>query len=111
MNFKKIFVFKEKEVISTYKGQDDYVIKGTINTWVFDKLIENPDLYGGDNGNAAIQLQYIIEMNQGKRVDVLTLETFKHSTAVSRAKNDLLKRYPEFDRRVKNKPKDEGTVA
>ena len=85
-----------------------YTVSGELNQWVLGKLAKNPELYGGDKGNSAIQLAYIQEMNQGLEVEFLTLDEFTKST--SRAKNALLKLYPELDYRIKNKPKEKNRI-
>lgn len=82
-----------------------YNIKNSISEWTLDKLKSNPKLYGGDNGNSEIVLAYIKETNPFSFVNSLTTETLTHATAVSRCKNKLLQIYPQYDYRVKNKPK------
>lgn len=82
-----------------------YSIKETITQWTLRKLESNPELYGGDNGNNEIILAYIKETHTFGFVNSLTVETIAHSVAVSRCKNKLLELHPEFDYRIKNKPK------
>ena len=82
-----------------------YSIKETIGEWTLKKLRENPELYGGDNGNNEIILAYLKETHPFHFVGSLTSETIAHSVAVSRCKNKLLEEFPELDYRVKYKPK------
>lgn len=82
-----------------------YSIHDNITQWTLEKIKSNPELFGGDNGNNEIILAYIKETNPFSFVSSLTTTTIAHSVAVSRARNKMLKDYPEFDFRIKNKPK------
>lgn len=82
-----------------------YLIESSIIEWTLNKLKSNPKLYGGDNGNNEIILAYLKETNPFATIVSLTTESIAHSVAVSRCKNKLLEQYPEYDFRVRNKPK------
>lgn len=82
-----------------------YSINQSITEWTLNKLKSNPELYGGDNGNNEIILAYLKETNPFGFVIGLSSESIGHCVAVSRCKNKLLVSFPEYDYRVKNKPK------
>ena len=82
-----------------------YTINDTLKQWTYNKILSNPELYGGDNGNNAIILAYLQDTNPFGLVVSLTNDAIAHSVAVSRCKNKLLELHPELDFRVKNKPK------
>jgi len=73
-----------------------------LKDWTLNKLQENPKLFGGDDGNSAIILEYLKDMSPHDKVTLITHETVSNSVSVSRIKNKLLCDYPEFDYRVKN---------
>ena len=73
--------------------------------WVQKKIYKNPKLYGGDNGNPAIMLEYLREFHSNTLVKDLTLEIMSHIVSISRIRNKILEKHPEFDYRVKYKAK------
>lgn len=73
--------------------------------WTLEQIESNPKLYGGDDGNPAIIKRYLSVMHGNTTADNLTLEAISQSVAVSRMRNKLLEIYPEYDYRVKYKPK------
>ena len=79
--------------------------KDLLKQWVLRKIYENPKLYGGDNGNPAIIREYLRELHGKTKVENLTLEAISHCVAVSRIRNKILEKHPEFDFRVKHKAK------
>ena len=80
-------------------------MKEILVVWTLNTLQSNPSLFGGDNGNPAIILQYLKETSTNDSVTTMTYETISNAVTVSRFKNKLLSRYPELDHRDKNKPK------
>ena len=74
--------------------------KDIYREWTLKKLEENPKLFGGDKGNAAIMLEYLIRMHKGTKVEDLTLEALSQIASVSRIKNKLLEVYHEYDYRI-----------
>ena len=75
----------------------DNFTQNQLYKWTYDKIKSNPKYYGGDDGNPAIILTYLEEMKQ------LTLSTVRHSVAVSRIRNKLLLKNPQYDFREKYK--------
>lgn len=73
--------------------------------WTLDTIKDNPQRYGGDDGNPAIILQYLREASPSDSITLMTLETVSNAVTVSRLKNQLLLKYPEYDHRVKNQSK------
>jgi len=74
-------------------------------SWTLKKIEDNPHLFGGDNGNPAIIKEYLTEMHGKTNVEDLSLSAISQSVAVSRDRNKILERYPQYDFRVKNKRK------
>jgi len=81
----------------------DNFLQNQLYRWTYNKIKANPKYYGGDEGNPAIILTYLQEMKS------LSISTIRHSVAVSRFRNKLLEKYPQFDCRVKYKPKSKKT--
>jgi hypothetical protein len=79
--------------------------KEIFREWILAKIVENPQLYGGDKGNPAIIHTYLSELHTGTKVEDLTYEEISQSVAVSRMRNSLLEIFPEYDFREKYKPK------
>jgi len=74
-------------------------------TWTLEKIEANPKLFGGDNGNPAIIGEYLKELHGNTKAGDLTLGAISQSVAVSRDRNKILEKYPQYDYRVKHKPK------
>ena len=77
----------------------DNFLQNQLYRWTYDKIKSNPKYYGGDIGNPAIILTYLEEMKH------LSISTVRHSVAVSRIRNKLLEKFPQYDNREKYKPK------
>ena len=73
--------------------------------WTLEKIEENPKLFGGDKGNPLIIKEYLTEFHGKTNAEDLTLSAISHSVRVSRDRNLILKKYPRYDYRIKNKPK------
>ena len=73
--------------------------------WTYDKLKSNPKKYGGDNGNAEITHSFLLDFFGDKIVSSLEVYNFSILSSVSRIRNKLLKKNPQFDMRIRNKPK------
>lgn len=73
--------------------------------WTLKKIEENPQLFGGDNGNPAIIKAYLTELHGKTKAEDLTLSAISQSVGVSRDRNKILEQYPQYDFRVKHKPK------
>ena len=80
-------------------------MKAEYKKWTLDQIKSNPKLFGGDSGNPAIIKQYLTKLHGNTKACDLTLEAISQSVAVSRTKNKLLKKYKQYDFRVKNRPK------
>ncbi len=76
-----------------------------LREWSLKKIESNPQLFGGDNGNPAIIKEYLSELHSGTKVEDLSQDSISKSVAVSRMRNKLLEIYPEYDFRIKHKPK------
>ena len=83
----------------------DKYFKNQLYKWTYEKIESNPYKYGGDYGNAIIMHSYMMEHFSDKMV--LSLEVTNYSTisTISRIRNKLLEKNPQFDKRVKYKPK------
>ncbi len=81
-------------------------MKKLLTIWTLNKLESDPKLFGGDNGNSAIMLHYLSEMQEDDKISNVPLNTMSNAVSVSRIKNELLKKYPQYDFRVKNKAQD-----
>jgi len=79
--------------------------KDLLKQWVLKKIKENPKLYGGDNGNPAIIKEYLRELHGKTPAEDLTLPAISQSVAVSRMRNKILEKHPEYDYRIKHKAK------
>lgn len=82
----------------------DNFLQNQLYRWTYDKIKANPKYYGSDIGNPAIILTYLEEMKH------LSINTVRHSVAVSRIRNKLLEKFPQYDCRVKYKPKSKKGV-
>ena len=83
----------------------DKFLKNQLYKWTYDKLKSNPKKYGGDNGNAEIMHSFLLEFFGNKIVSSLEVHNFSILSSVSRIKNKLLEKNPQFDMRIKYKPK------
>lgn len=70
--------------------------------WTLEKLESNPALFGGDNGNSVIILEYLKEASPHNQVTLITHQTMSNAVTVSRLKNTILLDRPDLDHRVKN---------
>lgn len=81
------------------------MFKKALYEWVYEKIKSDPKNFGGDNSNALIMKEYSIEFYNGKSISNLNKEFFSILSTVSRIKNKLLERNPQFDFRNKHTPK------
>lgn len=70
--------------------------------WTYDKIKSDPKKFGGDFSNAFIQIEYAKEFYDSVIDTVIKIKTL---VSISRIKNKLLENNPQFDNRVKHKPK------
>lgn len=85
--------------------------KEQIKKWILQALQQDPKKFGGDDSNAEITRAYTIAMQEGTKVENLTITVFKDISTVSRQKNKLLREYPEYDFRLKYKPRKQKLSA
>lgn len=80
----------------------DNFLKNQLYRWTYDKIKANPQKFGGDLSNPLIQIEYAKEFYAGMVDTVVKMKTL---VSISRIKNKLLETNPQFDSRVKHKPK------
>lgn len=83
----------------------DKYLKKQLYAWVYDKIKANPKKFGGDFSNAFIMYEYLIEFYSDAIVSDLEPEQMSILSTVSRIKNKLLEKNPQFDYRIKYKAK------
>lgn len=80
----------------------DNFLKNQLYKWTYDKMKSNPKKFGGDYSNAYIQIEYAKEFYNSTVDTVVKMKTL---VSISRIKNKLLIKNPQFDFRTKYKPK------
>jgi len=88
----------------------DKYLKKQLYVWTYDKIKANPKKFGGDFSNSAIMYEYLLEFYQNETVVQLQQELMSVLTTVSRIKNKILEKNPQFDCRMKHKPKNKNAV-
>jgi hypothetical protein len=83
----------------------DKYLKKQLYTWTYEKIKSNPKKFGGDFSNSAIMYEYLIEFYAGDEVVHLQQELMSILSTISRIKNKLLVKNPQFDYRMKHKAK------
>jgi len=79
----------------------DKYLKNQLYRWTYDKLKNNPDKFGVDGCNALYMKTYLFEFYG---ID-LPISAMKAISTVSRIKSNVLLKNPQFDKRVKDRPK------
>ena len=87
----------------------DKFTRNQIYVWAYEKIKSNPKVYGGDKSNPIIMKAYVQEFHNGERADQLSDIVYSVLSTVSRVKNKLLKKNPQFDYRKINKSKKKKT--
>ena len=77
----------------------DNFFKNQLYIWTYEKIKSNPKKFGGDDSNSLIMQSYFSEVYN---VD-LPKTAYKVLSTVSRNKNKLLEKNPQFDKRIKYK--------
>ena len=77
----------------------DNFLKNQLYIWTYEKIKSNPKKFGGDDSNSLIMQSYFSEVYN---VD-LPKTAYKVLSTVSRNKNKLLEKNPQFDKRIKHK--------
>lgn len=83
----------------------DKYLKQQLYAWVYEKIQSNPKKFGGDFSNSLIMYEYLLEFYGDEKVNQLQSELMSVLSTVSRIKNTLLEKNPQFDYRVKFLPK------
>ncbi len=83
----------------------DKFLKNQLYKWTYDKIKSDPKKFGGDFSNSLIMYEYLKEFYSTDNVSQLEPQLMSILSTVSRIKNKLLKKNPDFDNRTKYKPK------
>jgi hypothetical protein len=84
----------------------DNFFKNQLYRWTYDKIKSNPKKFGGDFSNSLIMYEYLKEFYADDKVMHLEPQLMSILTSVSRIKNKLLLKNPQYDNRTKYKPKE-----
>ncbi len=77
--------------------------KNQLYKWTYDKIKSNPKKFGGDFSNSLIMYEYLKEFYSDSQVIELEPQLMSILSSVSRIKNKLLAKNPQFDYRTKHK--------
>jgi hypothetical protein len=80
-------------------------LKKQLYVWVYDKIKSNPKEFGGDFSSQQIAFEYLNELYSNFRVMDLNPQIMSVLATITRIKNKLLERNPQFDYRIKHKSK------
>jgi len=83
----------------------DKFLRKQLYVWVYDKIKSNPKKFGGDFSNALIMYEYLKDFYNDFGVSELEPQLMSILSTVSRIKNKLLLKNPQYDFRTKYKPK------
>lgn len=83
----------------------DKDFRNHLHVWTYDKIKANPQKFGSDNSNALIMHEYANEFHAASHVIQLEPRFYSLLSTVSRIKNKLLEKNPQYDYRMKYKPK------
>lgn len=83
----------------------DNFFRNQLYKWTYSKIKSNPKKFGGDDGNAYIMHEFITEHYGDNIVLSLHISNFKLISSISRIRNLILLKNPQFDMRIKFKPK------
>jgi hypothetical protein len=83
----------------------DKMLKKQLYIWVYDKIKDNPQKFGGDFSNSLIMYEYLKEFYSGNTVEDLEPQLMSILSTISRIKNKLLEKNPYLDFRTKYKSK------
>ena len=79
----------------------DKFFKNHLYRWTYDKLKKDPKRFGSDGANSLFMQTYLKEVI-GIFVPISAIKTI---TSISRIKSEVLLDNPQYDSRVKDKPK------
>jgi len=83
----------------------DKLFKKQLYVWIYDKIKSNPYKFGGDFSNSLIMYEYLKDFYSNSSVYELEPQLMSILSTVSRIKNKLLIKNPQFDHRTKYKVK------
>ena len=83
----------------------DNFLKNQLYRWTYEKIKSNPKKFGGDFGNYLIMYEYTISFYSDFGVVELEPQLFSIISTVSRIRNKILEKNPQFDKRIKYKSK------
>ena len=83
----------------------DNFFKNQLYIWTYEKIKSNPKKFGGDFGNSLIMYEYTISFYSDFGVVELEPQLFSIISTVSRIRNKILEKNPQFDKRTKYKRK------
>lgn len=81
----------------------DKMLRKQLYVWVYEKIKSNPKKFGGDFSNSLIMHEYLKEFYSDSYVTELEPQLMSVLSTVSRIKNKLLEKYPQFNHRTKYK--------
>ncbi len=80
-------------------------LKKQLKEWTLKKITQEPKKFGGDFGNALIMYEYLKEFYFDAVVAQLEPQLMSILSTISRYRNKLLVKNPQFDFRTKFPPK------
>ncbi len=83
----------------------DSFLKKQLKEWTLKKITQEPKKFGGDFGNALIMYEYLKDFYYDAVVAQLEPQLMSILSSVSRFRNKLLEKNPQFDYRTKFLPK------
>ena len=89
----------------------DNFLRKQLYVWVYDKIKSNPKKFGGDFSNSLIMYEYLKDFYNDFGVSELEPQLMSILSTVSRIKNKLLIKNPQFDFRTKYKPKTKSKLV
>ena len=81
----------------------DNFLKNQLYIWTYEKIKSNPKKFGGNYSNPLIMYEYIKEFYRDSTVAELEPKLMSILSTISRIKNKLLEKNPQFDKRTKYK--------
>ena len=89
----------------------DKFLRKQLYVWVYNKIKSNPKEFGGDSSNALIMFEYLKDFYNDFGVSELEPQLMSILSTVSRIKNKLLLKNPQYDFRTKYKPKTKSQLV
>ena len=83
----------------------DNFLKNQLYIWTYEKIKINPKKFGGDFLNSLIMYEYLKEFYNDFAVYELEPQLMSILSTISRIRNKILEKNPQFDKRIKYKSK------